>query len=208
MYFFKNGLIHGYFMVANNEALGVIVVTVLSPPRMLLHEIDSDSFGWVNSQNLADKVLKLDWDMTWDAVLSIQNLSIQFGGIFVLEGKEAADHGKEDDPCTPDIHHQRLVRMLALDHLGGCVAWWSASCSQSFLRLVGIGESEVNYSNGLVIVDEAVLQFEIPMNYPEFMDIFDSTDDLFEYFAGLFLWHPLLADDVVKQFPAFHEFHD
>ena len=40
------------------------------------------------------------------------------------------------------------------------------------------------------------------------MNILDSTDDLFEHLAGLFLPHFLFIDDVVKKLSILHKFHD
>lgn len=74
--------------------------------------------------------------------------------------------------------------------------------------LVGVGKSEVYYSDGFIIVDEAVLKFEIAMDDSEFVDIFDSTDDLFEDFACFFFSHSFFADDVIKEFSIFHVLHD
>lgn len=102
--------------------------------------------------------------MIGNGVLPVQNFAVQFGCIFVLEGKEAADHGKEDDSCTPHIHHDGLVGCLPIDHLWGSVAGRSAGSSQSFLRLVSIGKTEIDYPDGLIVIDQAVLQFEISVD--------------------------------------------
>ena len=102
--------------------------------------------------------------MAWDIVLSIENFSVQFGSIFILERKETTDHGKKNHSGTPDVDHQRLVGMFSLDHLGSGIARRSTGGSKSFLRFIGVGKTKVNNSDGFVIVDKAVFKFEISMN--------------------------------------------
>jgi hypothetical protein len=61
---------------------------------MLFHVFNSDSPVGVDSEHLADEILELDGHVIGNGVLSIQDFPVQFGCIFVLEGQEAADHGK------------------------------------------------------------------------------------------------------------------
>lgn len=174
---------------------------------MLLHLFNTNTLVWVNSQHLANEILQLNRDVAGNGVFSIQNFAVQFGSVLVLEGKEAADHGEKNNSRTPHIHHDGLIGHLSLYHLWSGIARRPAGSPQPFLRFVGVGQSEVYNPDGLIVVDEAVLQFEIAVHYPQFMNILDSTDDLFEYLACLFLLHPLLADNVVEELSPLHVLH-
>ena len=102
--------------------------------------------------------------MARDIVLSIENFSVQFGSIFILERKETTNHGKKNHSCAPDVDHQRLVGMFSLDHLGSGITRRSTGGSQPFLRFIGVGKTKVNNSDGFVIVNQAVFKFKISMN--------------------------------------------
>lgn len=174
---------------------------------MLLHLLNADALGWINSQYLTDEILQLDGNVARYRVLSIQNLAVQFGSVLVLEGKETAYHSEENDSSTPHIHHDGFIRRLPLNHFRSGIARRPASSPQPLLRLVSIGQSKIDNPDGLIVIDEAVLQFEIAVHNPQFMNIFDATDDLLEDLAGLLLLHPLLADDVIEELSPLHVLH-
>ena len=45
---------------------------------------------------------------------------------------------------------------------------------------VGVAESEVDQSDGLVVVDQQILRFEVSVDDVEFVDVLYSSDDLLE----------------------------
>ncbi len=45
---------------------------------------------------------------------------------------------------------------------------------------VGVAESEVDQSDGLVVVDQQILWFEVSVDDVEFVDVLYSSDDLLE----------------------------
>lgn len=140
-------------------------------------------------------------------ILTSQNLAIQLRRIFILEGKKATHHSKQNNPSTPNINHQRLVRILALDHLGSSVAGRPTSGPQPFFGFVGIRKSKVHDPDGPVVVDKAVLELEISMNDSKLVNVLDSAYDLLENLASFSLSHSLFADNVVKKFSTFHVLH-
>lgn len=84
---------------------------------MLFHIFDSDSLVRINGEHFADEILELYGHVIGNGVLSIQDLSVQFGCIFVFKGEESTNHGKKDDSCTPNIYHNRLIGCFSVDHL-------------------------------------------------------------------------------------------
>ena len=191
-------MINWYFVITNYQSFRIIVITILFPPWMLLHVPSSDSLCGIYCKHLAYKILKLNWYMTWYVILTIQNLTVKFGSIFILKWKKATYHSKKNDSCTPYVHHQWLIGSFALDHLGSSIARRTTSSPQSFLRFVCIRQTKVHYSDCFVIINQTVLKFEISMHNSKFVYIFYPTNDVLEDFTGLSLSHPLLAHNVVK----------
>ena len=185
-------------MVAYYQSLRIVVVTIFFPPGMFFHLLHSNPLVRVNCQHSSDKILEFQRNMTRNIVLAIQYLAIEFRCILILEGEETADHGKQDDSGTPDIDHQWFIGMFAFNHFWSSIARRSTGSSESFFRFVSIGQSEVNNSDGFVVIDKAILKFKISMYDSKFVYILDSTYDLFEDFAGLFLSHSFFTDYIVE----------
>lgn len=143
-------------MITYDQTLGIVIITMLLPPWMLLHFISSYPLQWIHRQYLTYKVLKFNRYMTWTIILSIQYLSIQFRSIFVFKGKKTTNHCKQNNSSTPNINHQRLIWMFSLNHLGCSITRWSTSSSQSLLRFICIRKTKVNYSNSFVIIYETI----------------------------------------------------
>lgn len=81
------------------------------------------------------------------------DLFVQFIGIGVFEGEEAAKHGIQDDPAGPDIDPHAFVS-LSRDHLGRGVAGRPACGLQSLSRFVLVGEAEVHDFDVFILVEE------------------------------------------------------
>ena len=58
--FFENAEVNRDLVISNDQTLWIVVVTMLSPPGMLLHLLNSDSLVRIHSQNFTDKVLQFN----------------------------------------------------------------------------------------------------------------------------------------------------
>ena len=98
--------------------------------------------------------------------------------------------------------------VLSGDHLGRSVAGAAASCLQSLALPVGIGETEVDDFDVVVVVHEQVLGLQITMANAQFVQVLDARDKLEQELGGLLLSNPLAIDDVLKQLAASRILHD
>jgi hypothetical protein len=57
---------------------------------------------------------------------------------------------------------------------------------------IGIAESEVDQSNGAIIINEQVLRLEVSMDDIESMNVLYSSNNLLKDGAGLVFWNPEL----------------
>ena len=74
----------------------------------------------------------------------------------------ATDHGVENNATTPQVTLEPRVS-LASDHLGRCVTRRTTGCLQEplLLKVVHIGQAEIDYFNVLVFVEQQVLRLKI-----------------------------------------------
>lgn len=100
--------------------------------------VDPEPFIGIHSQYLGQHVLSIFGERFGHFVLSRQDLLVQFGSLWILEGQTATEHGIEYDPATPNIHHNRLVSVLPFDHLRGSVAGRSTGSLQPLIYLAWI----------------------------------------------------------------------
>ena len=143
-----------------------------------------------------------------DFEFSSHDLLVEVGGLWVLEGQEAADHGVEHDSTAPDVALQAEV-LLAGDHLGGGIAGRAASCLQQAIRwLVEVAESEVDDFQRLVEVEEQVFRLQITMADAALVDVLNTRDELLEDADGSLLVEALMLHDVVEQLSVHAVLHD
>lgn len=78
-------------------------------------------------------VLSILRQRLWDLILPCQDLLVKFGSLGILERKTSTEHGIENDARTPDIHHDSLITILALNHLWSSIARRPTGGLQSLL---------------------------------------------------------------------------
>lgn len=100
--------------------------------------------------------------------------------------------------------------LLAGDHLRGRVARRTASSLQllAVTRLVHVAQTEVNYFQRLVKVEQQILWLQVAMANATLVNVFNTGYKLLvKSNSGLFV-QPLVADDVVKQLTVLAELHN
>jgi hypothetical protein len=162
---------------------------------------------WVDVEDGLEHFLALGGEYFGRFEVPRHDLFVQFVGIGVFEGEEAAQHGIQDDPAGPDIHPDALVS-LSRDHLGRGVAGRPACGLQSLSRFVLVGEAEVDDLDVFVLVEEQVLGLEVAVHYSVFVDVFHPRQDLLHEGDCLGLGKSLALDDMVEQFSALRVLHD
>ena len=125
---------------------------------------------------------------------------IEFGSFRILKGKTATQHGIQDNATTPNINHNSLIPIFALNHFRGSITRRSTSSLKFLILSISIRKSKFNNPNGLVIVDKQILRFQISMNNVKFMNIFDASDDLLEDFTSLTFGNPALDKSILFAF--------
>lgn len=93
------------------------------------------------------------------------------------------------------------------NHLRSRIAWAPTSGFKQLVVLIGVGEPEVYYFDVLINVEKQVFRLEIPMDHINFVNVFNSSQDLLEEFAGLLFSNLLLLHNVIKQFPSTSVLH-
>jgi hypothetical protein len=170
------------------------------PPDLL----DSHPAVRVRSENALKEVDGLRGDEPGDRIVPGEYLFVEGGGVGILKGQAAADHGEEDDPAGPDVDPQACV-FLAGDHFGGRVAGRPAGGLEQLdlvgaaEPLVGVRQPEVHDLYAPVEVDQQVLGLEVAVHHFQRVDVLDPVQDLLEDAAGLGLGQAFLLDDVVEQ---------
>ncbi len=64
--FFQDIVIDWNFVIPDNQSFGLVVQSVLSPPRMLFHLGWPDTLLWVHCEHFLEKIFKVARQMTWD----------------------------------------------------------------------------------------------------------------------------------------------
>lgn len=146
--------------------------------------------------------------MAWNRILPAKNFLVKLSSIRIFERQKSTDHRIQNDACRPNIDHNRLIWLFTIDHLRRSITGGTTGRFESFTIFISIGESKVNDSDGLIIVNQNIFQFKIPVNNFQFMTVLDTADDLIEYLTSFILIHSLLLDDVVKQFSSTKKLHD
>lgn len=123
--------------------------------------------------------------MLRNLVLSRQYFLVQFAGLWVFKGQTSTEHGVEDDSAWPDVHKECLILLFAFDHLRCSIAGRATGSLEPLIFFIGVGESEVDNSNGVIVVKEQVFWLEISVDDVEFMDVLDAADDLLKESASL-----------------------
>ena len=117
------------------------------------------------------------------------------------EGKAAGEHGVEDDPAGPDVHLLGEVPR-GQDDLGRGVLRGPAVSPEKLVGREEVAESEVSEDDVVSgLVDEDVVQLDVPVNNLPGVDVLNTIEDLFEQFLTLvfFQLSSLLLADVVAQ---------
>ncbi len=155
------GLVDWYSMVANDESLRVAGRRRCIPPLMLPNILNSISFSWINSQNMSQHILRIFRERLRYLVLPSQYLLVQLGGLWILKGQTSTQHRVEYYSTAPNINHNGLIAILALDHFGGSIARRPACRLEPLIFIwpmltlpVGIAEAEVNKADGSVIINQ------------------------------------------------------
>ena len=97
--------------------------------------------------------------------------------------------------------------MKNFTHLRSGVARAAARCLQRRPWLVEVAQSEVDDLQGLIVVDEQVLRFQVPVADAQLVNIVDARNELLEVLAGLLLLQLLVLHDEVEELTALDELH-
>ena len=130
-------LVDGNAVVTDNQALRTGLRRSRVPPPVLADVLDPVPLDGVDGEDVGKHVLGVLGERLGDLVLAGEDLLVELGGLGVFEGQAAAEHRVEDDAAAPDVHHDGLVAVLALDHLGRGVAGRPAGSLEALLCIGG-----------------------------------------------------------------------
>lgn len=86
---------------------------LLRLPGVLADVLHREPLGWVGVEDILEKVLAFDGDLLRTVLLASKDLLLERSCVRVFEGKEAADHGKQDDSTGPDVHLEAVVGLAS-----------------------------------------------------------------------------------------------
>ena len=66
-------------------------------PLMALYLLNAIPLRWITNEDLSDEVLSTITDVTWNLVLTDEDLLVQLCRVGIFEGKEAADECEQND---------------------------------------------------------------------------------------------------------------
>lgn len=150
------------------------------PPNFL----DRETFGRICVQNLSNQIFARFGNESWNQIVAIEDLFVQFAGIWILEWEVAASHGIENDTCAPYIRIEPMVPLPG-DHLRRRVAWTATGCLEHFTFLVHVGQTEVDDLDVVLVVKQQVFGLEVAVADAYLVDVLYAGDDLLREPTGL-----------------------
>lgn len=127
--------------------------------------------------------------------------------VVIVEGQAAGKQGVEDDSQGPDIDLLAAV-LAAGQHLGRRIAGGAAEGVEQLPRLEFPAESKVGQLRVAALVQQDVLELEVPVDDPLAVDVAEPETDLPEQTPSLELSKAGLLDQIIKQLATGTEFSD
>ena len=132
----------------------------------------------------SQEIFVLRWHFPIDEVETAFYFRVKNWGVVVFEGQFCHHHGEEDYTQRPYICQLGVIE-LASDHLGRGVAGGPAGGYKLLFGFVHIGQSEINYFQFVLDIQQHILRFNIPMRNPQFMKILQPRHNLIEIIMRL-----------------------
>ena len=175
---------------------------------MLPDLCDSKPLLGIDLHDVLHQVFSLFINIARHKILARENLLVELIRVWVFEWQIADSHRVENDTHGPDICVEAIVS-LASNHLRRCIAWATTSCFESVaLRLVGIAQTEIDYLDVHVLIEEEVLWLEVTVTYLVLVKVFHTGQDLVEKATGFTILESPLLDDVVEELTTWCVLHD
>ena len=123
----------------------------------------SRSLGWVELDHALDQVVGLLRQVFWEAELSFEYKLVELFEAGRLEGHRAAEHSKEQDSQTPDVHKEALVAFVDND-LRRKVGRRSTLLLDDLALLDDFRYPEIADLHSFLAVQEDIVQLDVPVD--------------------------------------------
>ena len=170
-------------------------------PRVTSNGLNIVTLLWIHYQNFTDKVSQVIWKVGRHCIFRCLNLLIQLRCVLILKGKVASHHRKQDYTATPYVCHESLI-LLTFDHFRGGIAWATACRFKKLPFFVKISKAEVYNFYIIVVIKKYVFGFEIPVDYPDLVDVFNTWNNLLVVFTGLLFLEIFRFPNLLKELVA------
>ena len=166
--------------------MGFDIFNLVSQFRIRLHDV-------------LHHVFSLLVDVAWDEILTTENLFVKFVRVRVLKRQIANCHRVEYYAEGPKISIQTMVA-LACYHFRRGVARTATRRLQSVpLLLVCVTQTEIDNLNIHILVEQQILWFQVAMAYFDFVQVFNTSENLMKEAAGFTVLQPALLDNVLEK---------
>mmetsp|Transcript_154187 Transcript_154187/g.287446 ORF Transcript_154187/g.287446 Transcript_154187/m.287446 type:complete len:260 (-) Transcript_154187:29-808(-) len=125
---------------------------------------------------------------------------------WLIERQFSTKQGVQDDATRPDVNLWSSVSTSAVEKLWCCIIWRTAGRFQKLPWYHPCSESKIGDLHVEIVAHEDVLGLYVTMHNHVSMTMVDTTDYLLENSASIYLRHPPLSHNVVKQVPVGSEF--
>jgi hypothetical protein len=168
--------------------------------------LNSESSLGVRIQNLGNEVFTLGRQKLRHLVVCAHYLLVEVGSLRILKGQVASHHCVENNPRGPNICLETIVAF-------SCYHFWRSIAGRATCRFerltffIEIGKTEINNPEGIVVVQQKILWFQVSVANPALVKVLDAGDELSVQLCGLLLSKSGVSNDEVEQLASVCIFH-
>ncbi len=154
------------------------------PPSVFSDLFNVKSFGGISVQDISQHVLGVFRQEFRNLIFACQYFLIQLGRLRIFKWQTPTQHSIQDNTAAPNINHDSLISIFTLNHFRSSITRRPTCCFKPFIFPISVRKPKINNPDSLIIVDQEILGFEIPMNDVQLMNVLNTTNDLLEYFTS------------------------
>lgn len=189
------------FVLANYDAeVGLdVIVPILLEKGVGFDLTDFDPLFWVQIKNSFKQISCLCAEMVRFLKLAAQDFVVNLHSTFGFKRQPSAEECVQDYSAGPGVHIYAIIQ-FPRNHLWGSIAWTPASCLELLAFPVDITESEIHDFHSVLVIQQEIFRLEVSVDYPKFVDVLNSKNNLDKYFRALLFRNSILLCDVVIKF--------
>mmetsp|Transcript_9264 Transcript_9264/g.7059 ORF Transcript_9264/g.7059 Transcript_9264/m.7059 type:complete len:253 (+) Transcript_9264:183-941(+) len=172
------------------------------------------SLLWIHRQQPSQQVSCLQAYIVVEGVVAVGDHFVEIGHVVSFEGHSPIQHCVQHHPRTPDVHVERVLRLLITrNYLWRNVCWSSAllahwfdeSRSRIFLTL--LRHPKIRNLHISLSIQQDIIKFDVPMSNVLRMDIAQPINYLLEYDLCVWFFKSPSFPDVVEKVSSSAQLH-